>query len=132
MPTSPNVAVASGVNVPTTTETVITTTTARVVAAPASQGEYISGVINLTPGTGTTAAVIRIRAGSGTGGAIIGGAETSAVTAGANINIPFAQMDFTLSGTVQYTLTIQQTGATANGTVNFAAISEQTSNSAGA
>lgn len=129
---SPNVNVASGITLTTTAETVLCTTVARSINAPASFGQYISGLINVTAGAGTTAFVIRVRAGSGLSGAVIGGPETVAATASVNANVAYAQMDFVLTGTVQYTVTIQQTGATGNGTVNFVSVSEQTANTTGA
>lgn len=129
---SPNVGVGSGITLVTTAETVLTTTAQRPVNAPASIGQYISGVINVTAGAGTTAFVVRVRAGNGLSGAVIGGPETVAATASVNANVAYAQMDFTLSGNVQYTVTIQQTGATGNGTVNFVSLAEQTANTTGA
>lgn len=132
MPTSPNVKVNSGVTLVTTAETVLTTTVARQVNAPSSIGQYISGVINVTAGAGTTAFVVRVRAGSDLTGAVIGGPETVAATASVNANVAYAQMDFVNNAQVQYTVTIQQTGATGNGTVNFVSLSEQTANTAGA
>lgn len=132
MPTSPNVIAASDVTLVTTAETVIATTVARAVNAPGSQGQYIDGMINITPGTAATAVVIRVRAGNGLSGAVIGGPETHTVAAGANQSIPYAQIDGTTVGQVQYTLTVQQTAATGNGSINLGTIREQTTNSAGA
>lgn len=86
------------------------------------QGVLIGGVANLVPGTTTTAIVISVRAGSGTGGALIGKQVSQTVTAGSNYSIPYATIDPTLNGSVSYTLTITQTGGGANGTVNQANI----------
>lgn len=129
---SPNVIAASGVTLITTAETVIATTVARQVNSPGSQGSYIDGMINITPGTAATAVVTRVRAGNGLGGAVIGGPETHTVAAGANQSIPYAQIDGVTNGTVQYTLTAQQTAATGNGTINLGTIREQTCNATGA
>ena len=110
---------ASAVNVPTTTETVIATVGPfnENQALPA-QGVNFDGNINITTGTGTTAVVVRVRAGSLTG-ALVGVAQTQVATAGQTINIPISELDPTLvQANAIYVVTVQQTAASANGTVN--------------
>lgn len=111
---------ASAVNVPTTTETVLATIGPfnENEGADWSQGITFDGNINLTPGTATTSATVRIRRG-GLTGTLIGVAQSQGVTAAVPANIPIAELDPTLIQVgVSYVVTIQQTAATANGTVN--------------
>jgi len=110
---------ASAVNVPTTTETVIATLTAfnEQQAGEFAQGVLIQATVNFLPGTGTTAVVLRIRKGSLTG-TLVGVAQTTTVTAGAVTGLSCDELDTVLIQNVTYVLTAQQTGASANGTVN--------------
>lgn len=117
----------SAVNIPTTTETVVATLGPfnENQAAPA-QGVAFDGNINITTGTGATGVVVRVRAGTTGTGTLIGVAQTQTATAGQTINIPIAELDPTLvQANAQYVVTIQQTAASANGTVNRAVFSCQ-------
>lgn len=110
----------SAVNIPTTTETVVATLGPfnENQVAPA-QGISFDGNINITSGTGTTALVMRVRSGTTTAGTLIGVAQTQSTTAGQTVNVPIAELDPTLiQANAQYVVTIQQTAASANGTVN--------------
>lgn len=112
---------ASAVNVPTTTETVLATLGPfnENQASQFSQGIAFDGNINLTVGTGGTAATVRVRRGVDITGALIGVAQAQTVTAGNTVNIPIAELDPTLVQVgVTYVITLQQTAASANGTVN--------------
>lgn len=80
----------------------------------------VTGVLNVTAGTSTTAVVIRVRQGIGTGGAVVGNADTHTLAAGASANIPVKKED--LVGASAYTVTVTQTAATGNGSVNSASI----------
>ena len=79
----------------------------------------------LTTGTGTTAVTPRIRRGTGTAGTLVGEANAETAKAAAGSTEPFfllaseARADV---DRVQYTLTLQQTAATGNGTLLQAAI----------
>ena len=111
---------ASAVNVPTTTETVIATIGPFNENLPAdwSQGIAFDGNINMTIGTAGTAVTTRVRRG-GLTGTLIGSAQAQTVAAGNTVNIPIAELDPTLIQVgVSYSVTVQQTAATANGTVN--------------
>lgn len=79
----------------------------------------IDGTLDITAGTGTTAVTIRCRRGNGVTGAIVGAAEPDTLAAGASEAVPFTFTDQPgdVAGQV-YTLTVQQTGGTGNGTVN--------------
>lgn len=88
-----------------------------------SIGVWISGDLQITPGTGTTAMSIRCRRGAGTGGASVDGTTiVLPASAGVNNSFPFNFYDTSnvpeQAGGVQYTITAQATGGTANGTVN--------------
>lgn len=90
-------------------------------------GVYFGGSFNFTPGAGATSITVRVRTGTGvpgqaySGGTVLYSAVHTVIAADAQ-NIPLDFMD--ISGTINspagqaYTLTVQQTGATANGTVN--------------
>lgn len=82
----------------------------------------IEGKVNVTAGTGTTACVIRCRRGNGVTGTVVGVAETDTLAAGSSESFPIQCVDTPgdVAGQV-YSLTISQTGATGNGTVNSAA-----------
>jgi hypothetical protein len=87
-------------------------------AADFSQGIAFDGNINVTPGTGATAVTVRVRRG-GLAGTLIGVAQAQGVTAAVAANVPIAELDPTLVQVgVSYAVTIQQTAASANGTVN--------------
>jgi len=81
----------------------------------------ISGSINLTAGTGTTAVVIRCRQG-GLTGPLVGVALTHTLAAAALASISFGFTDTTTfleqAGGGQYVITVQQTGGTGAGTSN--------------
>lgn len=111
---------ASAVNVPTTTETVLATLGPfnENMAGEFAQGVACDGNINFTAGTGATSITMRVRRG-GLTGALIGVAAVQTVTAGNVVNIPIAELDPTLVQVgVTYAVTLQQTAASANGTVN--------------
>lgn len=109
------------VTLTTTTETIIATSS--VIHTGDQHGSaIISGYLNITAGTGTTAVQIRIRQGATLAGPLVGVADTHTLAAGASASIPYGNED--TSGYVQtvyggqYCVTVQQVGATANGSVN--------------
>lgn len=114
--------VLPGTSIPTTAETVIYTTPSFQVG-PGQIGIAITGTVNITPGTGTSAVIIRVRQGNLTGPVVSGAAPSHAVTAGAAQSISFGVTDMTTfteaapSGGA-YVITAQQTGATGNGAAN--------------
>lgn len=109
------------VNIVTTTETVALVTPP-VSTTYGSDAIEIEGKLNVTAGTGTTACVLRIRRGNGITGTIVGVAETDTLAAGSSESFPLEGVDTPgdVAGQV-YSLTVQQTAATGNGTVNSAA-----------
>lgn len=80
----------------------------------------INVAMNVTPGTGATALGLRVRQGVGTGGPVLIGVQNVACTAGNNVQMSFQQRDFSgfLQNGGQYTVTLQETGASVAGTVN--------------
>lgn len=120
-----NTSVVTAVTVTGTTETTLVTSSPGVnQAQPSYEGMKISGVVNVTPGTSTTAVVIRVRQGSGTGGSLVGVAQTHTLAAGNSANIAYEVLDTAgNSGAgLLWTVTCQQTAAAANGTANIATI----------
>jgi len=109
------------VNVVTTTETVALVTPPVSTTYSGDQID-IEGKINVTAGTSTTAVVLRVRRGNGITGTVVGVAETDTEAAGASGSFPLQVVDTPgdVAGQV-YSLTVQQTAATGNGTVNAAA-----------
>lgn len=126
----------SAVTVTLAAETVVAVTPAYVYDQPnpyvggehtgAGGGVGISGVVNFTVvGTAATAVTLRIRYGSGTGGAVVG-TYTASVAAGSTYIFAYDLSDATRwaaqSGGGIYTLTAQMTAATANSTVGIGSI----------
>jgi hypothetical protein len=111
---------ASAVTIVTTTETVIATLGPfnENQVAPA-QGIAFDGNINMTVGTGGTAVTVRVRQGTAITGTLVGVAQAQTATAGNTINLPIGELDPTLiQVNAQYVVTVQQTAASGNGTVN--------------
>lgn len=82
----------------------------------------IEGMLNVTPGTSTTAVVVKVRQGSTTAGTQVGTSMTHTLAAAANGSIPFAVEDaapVANAGNV-YCVTLTQTAGAAAGTVNYA------------
>lgn len=113
-----------------TTDVTLTTTSETVVATVGpspSPGDFRQIVVLayavVTSGAGTTAITPRIRYGSTTAGALVGEATAISATAGATAVVVKSVTDSsTVSQIGEYSLTLQQTAATANGTVTEALI----------
>lgn len=114
--------------IPAAANVIVAATEVAVFQAPASlagsgsAGTWISGDLQVVPGTGTTAMTIRCRYGSGITGATVDANIVVPVSAGVTNSIAFNFFDTTnaneQAGGVIYTLTAQQTGGSANGSVN--------------
>lgn len=106
---------AATVTLTTTSETAIVTTPSPDERIGPALGVLVSGFVNVTPGTGTTAVVVKVRAGSGITGTTLQSTTHTVIAADPqNIAIEY----FDNSGTIpvgQYTVTVTQTGASANG-----------------
>jgi len=105
-------------------ETIILTSTAVSAGGPGSSTKpvRIGVTINITAGTGATAVVVRCRQGSLVTGTLVNAALTITLAAGnsAQFHLVFRDTSgyLTQAGGGQYTVTVAETGATANGTVN--------------
>lgn len=108
------------VPVVTTTETVALVTPP-VSTTFGSDAIEIEGMVNLLAGTGTTAAVLRIRRGNGITGTVVRAADTDTIAAGSSESFLVQGVDTPgdVAGQV-YSITVQQTAASANGTINGA------------
>lgn len=89
---------------------------------PAAQGsstacldQTIQGVVNFTAGTAATAVTVRCRT---SGGTQFGTSQVVTIAAGNSANIPFMFSDVSGLATNTYTISLQQTAATGNGTAN--------------
>jgi len=105
-------------------QAITTTTELAVGTSPGLSSDYpgrtfrITAALKVTTGLGATGLIIRVRRGSGTGGALVGDATT--VTAAASTTYDVAHEVEDSPGDVagqQYTVTVQQVGATGNGTM---------------
>lgn len=113
----------------TTAETVAATIVCppELQAAPTAQGLAVDGTVNVTGGTGTTAVTTRVRIGSVTGVLVGAALVNTPVSATGVESYTYDAIDPTLSypNGVTYVITVQLTGASANGTVNYAEINVQ-------
>ena len=111
----------SGTSAPSA-ETVAMVTTLVIENNPAGQGVHISGTLNVLAGTTTTAIVVKCRQGNGVNGAQVGGTITHTQAAGVAASISFDFLDTSafalVNQTAQWSITVAQTGGTANGTIN--------------
>jgi len=116
--------ITADVTIPTTTETVVLSS--GLVSLPFHTCHIIIlAWCQLVSGTGTTDVTPRIRRGTATTGALVGEANAEVVKTAAGSREPFMIMvheERAGEEAVEYCLTIQQTAATADGTVNQATI----------
>jgi len=120
-----------GYNHSTTDVTVTTTTETVAISSPEIKVPFqtarllVMAWAQVTTGTGATALTARIRRGTTTSGALVGEANAETLKAAAGGTEPvfiIVQEDQAGVDSVQYSLTVQQTGATGDGTVLQAAI----------
>lgn len=113
------------VSVQNTGSQTLTTTTEAVIATLANINldsitprVSLSGTVNVLAGTGTTAITLRIRR-AGLTGALVGTANLNTLAAGSTFTLSVEADDSPgESAGATYVVTAQQTGASANGTVN--------------
>lgn len=112
---------ATNISLTTTSETAIVTT-APISTRGVSEPVQLAFVAQLTLGTGTTAVTPRVRRGSGVAGAVVGEGNPINGTAGQTLQFIFDVTDEPGDVAKQrYTFTLQQTGASADGTALYAA-----------
>lgn len=137
---SPTVAqVTSTTTLTTTTETPAVTTPVLAVNAPGGQGVLIQGTVTGATGTGVTSVQVRVRQGNNTiTGTVVGAVMQEAQAASSFYSMAFSVLDASVgvaatpAGNAQYTVTVQQVGATGNGTVTMACAGAETANAIGA
>ena len=115
---------AAPVSVVTTAETLIIIGNALTMSSPNGKA-VVRGWLDLTVGAGTTAITITIYRGNAIGGTVIGqkNPEAGDFTPGstAHFDVEFIDLLVNVSG-AQYCMSVTQTGATGNGTVQNALI----------
>lgn len=135
MTTESKIAV-QGVAITLAAETAVATSDTVQYAGPQGEGLVIRGQMNVTTGAGTTAVTVRCRKGANTTtGALVGVANPDTLAAGNSESIAFEFVDSApivtpfntptgadIAGANVYTITLQQTGGTANGTVNYGTV----------
>jgi hypothetical protein len=112
------------VTVVTTAETVLATSNLLSLPFPTAKC-LIQGIVKITLSANVTAVTVRVRRGTTTSGTLVGTAQaqTGGVTASALTCIPFMALDENLTqGAVQYVVTVECTGASANGSATEAII----------
>lgn len=108
--------VTADTNIPTTVETVVLTI-AGVTTPGAGSKVDLSATAQVTAGTGTTAYTPRWRRGVDATGALVGEGNPLTVAAGNTVPVAHDAQDTPAdSAALSYVLTIQQTGASGNGT----------------
>lgn len=124
----------SGPQVARTTGTSVAAAEVALVTMPAQSwlnqlGTLLSASVNFTPGTGQTTLTLRIRQGSGTGGALVGIAHVQTTIAAAPLETAIQELDSSAFGLAQqggqYTLTAQANAA-GPGTSNAALLELET------
>ncbi len=122
---TPTAGVGSAVTVPTTSETVAATS-GPVNADNVETGVALDATIDLSTGVGATAVTIKLERGTSAGGTAISKGGTwgpFAVAASTRYSFNVQGVDFPgLVAGQQYVVTVTQTGATGNGTVNTAVL----------
>lgn len=105
------------VTVTTTTETVALTLPS--ISTPGAGSQVtIDGALTMTYGTGATAVTVRVRRGTGITGTVVGEGNPLTVSAGNTSEQTFSVVDTPGEVAGQaYVVTVQQTAATANGSV---------------
>lgn len=129
----------------TTSETVAAVTPLRncdTVNSPPAEGVLISGIVSGAVGAGTTSIQVRVRQGFNGGvgatapaGTQVGNPLQVSVTAAGFHGIGFSVQDASafafVNPNLQYAVTVQQVGATGNGSVTQAQIGEESCNQFG-
>ena len=125
------------VTLTTTTETAAITSASEVINSPGA-GVLIRGTVTGATGAGVTSCQVRVRIGANTtSGTLVGAVLQEAQGASSFYSMDFSVLDTSKGtaaapgGTAVYTVTVQQVGATGNGTVTLANVSVQPVNASG-
>ena len=102
------------------TEAVVLTLSDVSTAGPGAR-VVLHGIVNVTAGTAATAVTVRAREGTTVAGLEVGAAVVGTVVAGSTYTVPVDVVlgNVDLAGS-SFVLTVQETAATAAGTVNYA------------
>lgn len=125
---SPAVTQATGapvVALVTTAETAALTSAALPYNAPGGQGLQVSGIVAGATGAGVTSCQVRVYRGATTGGTQIGGTLQEAQGATSFYSMGFSFVDTAPVASAVYTVSVQQVGASGNGTVTAVSIAVQ-------
>jgi hypothetical protein len=117
---SPSVTQASGaplVTLTTTAETAALTSAAVPFNAPGGQGLFVSGIVTGATGTGTTSVQTRVYRGATISGTLL--ATLQETNAAGFYQAGFQVLDSAPGANPVYTVSVQQVGATGNGTVTY-------------
>jgi hypothetical protein len=122
MPSPVNVATVAATGsqtITTTTETVVATL-GGLNTAPSQSRVAMTGIVNITVGTGGTSVTLRVRRAS-VSGTVVGVAMSHTVAAGSNYSLAVQALDSPgeVAGAT-YVVTVAVTAATGNSTVNYA------------
>ena len=111
----------SAINVVTVNETILAQVNVSV--DNASANILLEGNVDITTGAATTALTVQVRRGATLAGPVVGVAEVPGAGAAARVVVPLQVIDSPgeVAGQV-YSLTVTQTAATGNGTVNSASL----------
>lgn len=132
---SPSVTQATGtplVALVTTAETAALTSTALPYNSPTGQGLMVSGVVTGATGASVTSCQVRVYRGATTGGTLLGVVLQEAQGASSFYSMAFAVLDSAPVASAVYTVSVQQVGATGNGTVTGCTIAVEPANLTGA
>lgn len=113
---------AGGGNSPAAETAIVSTDVVQVGSQLGNRPIITSVTLNITTGVGATALVVNLRVGVGVGGTLIG-SRTVTVTASTTYQLTFVfdeppTQAAASAGGSAYTVTVAETGASANGTVN--------------
>ncbi len=132
---SPAMTQASGaplVTLTTTAETAALTCTALPINAPGAQGMQVMATVTGATGASVTSCQVRVRQGSGVGGAVVGGVFQESQGASSFYAMSVTVLDPSPPNPAVYTVTVQQVGATGNGTVTLANMGLEVATATGA
>lgn len=121
--------IAAAQTIVTTTELDVGTVSLGGRSVGTGEGLVVSGVVNVTQGTNGTAVTVRVRKGEGIAGTLVGEALVSPLAAAASHSLSFWARDSAPADNATYSVTVQLTAATANGTVNGGGVSLAKANS---
>jgi hypothetical protein len=119
------------VTLTTTAETAVITSGVLPYNAPGGQGVLVSGLVAGATGASVTSCQVRVYRGATTGGTQVGVTLQEAQGASSFYSMGFSILDTTPGANPQYTVSVQQVGATGNGTATIGSVALEAANAAG-